>query len=71
MSLSESKVLGCQLNWRTRLTIVFFEDSMGRFHITVPAVEVTSGRAYTCDITNEDIAYDGVQSGKIRQKCHT
>ena len=38
---------------------------MGRFHITVPAVEVTSGRAYTCDITNEDIAYDGVQSGKI------
>ena len=42
----------------------FWEDSMGRFNITVPAVEVTPGRAYTCDITNEDIAYDGVQSGR-------
>ena len=42
----------------------FFEDSMGRFNITVPAVEMTPGRAYTCDIRNESIAYDGVQSGK-------
>ena len=41
----------------------FFEDSTGRFNITVPAVEVTPGRVYTCDIRNESIAYDGVQSG--------
>ena len=42
----------------------FLEDSMGRFNITVPAVEVTPGRVYTCDIRNESIAYDGFQSSK-------
>ena len=41
-----------------------FENSIGRFNITVPAVEVTPGRAYTCDIRDEDIAYDGIQFGK-------
>ena len=44
--------------------ICFFEDSIGRFDIVVPAVEVTPGRAYTCDIRNENIIYDGVQSSK-------
>ena len=37
---------------------------MRRFNITVPAVEMTPGRAYTCDIRNEDRDYDGIQSGK-------
>ena len=41
-----------------------FEDSMGRFAITVPAVEMTPGRVFTCDIRNEGIAYDGVLAGK-------
>ena len=50
-----------------------FEDSMGRFNITVPAVEVTPGRSYTCDIRDEDIAYDGIRSGKYARSvmsCH-
>jgi len=41
-----------------------FEDSMGRFNITVPSVEVIPGTAYTCNITNQVPDYGGIQAGK-------
>ncbi len=41
-----------------------FEDSLGRFNITVPAMEVIPGTDYTCNITNEVPDYKGVQAGK-------
>ncbi len=41
----------------------FFEDSEGRFNITVPSVEVTQGTSYTCNITNQVPPFDGVKAG--------
>ena len=42
-----------------------FEDSRGRFNITVPSVEVGSDRTqYTCDITNDLQLFQGVQAGR-------
>ena len=38
-------------------------DSLGRFNITVPAMEVTPGTNYTCNITNRVPDYQGVQAG--------
>ena len=40
-----------------------FEDSRGRFNITVPAVEQTPGTNYTCNITNQVPDYAGIQAG--------
>jgi hypothetical protein len=43
-----------------------FEDTLGRFeNITVPAMEVTAGTAYTCDITNQVPRYAGIQAGRF------
>ena len=43
-----------------------FEDSLERFNITVPSVEVGSDRTqYTCDITNEVQLFGGVQAGRF------
>ena len=39
------------------------EDSMGRFNITVPAMEVTPRTEYSCNITNRVPDYQGVQAG--------
>ena len=41
-----------------------FEDSLGRFNITVPAMEVIPNTNYTCNITNQVPDYQGVQAGK-------
>ncbi len=41
----------------------FFEDSEGRFNITVPSVEVTQGTSYTCNITNQVPLFNGVKAG--------
>ena len=40
-----------------------FEDSAGRFNITVQAEEIVEGTNYTCNITNLVPPYDGVQAG--------
>ena len=57
---------------RTRHDIVTYityschlADSLGRFNITVPAMEVTPGTNYTCNITNRVPDYQGVQAGKV------
>ena len=43
-----------------------FEDSLVRFNITVPSVEVGSGGTqYTCNITNEVRLFGGVQAGRF------
>ena len=40
-----------------------FEDSLIRFTITVPAVEVNPGTDYTCNITTRVPDFDGLQAG--------
>ena len=42
-----------------------FEDSQGRFNITVASMEVTPGTQYTCNITNIAQQFGGVQAGKF------
>jgi hypothetical protein len=43
-----------------------FDDTFGRFeNITVPAIEVTPGTAYTCDITNQIPQYVGIKAGRF------
>ena len=39
-------------------------DNEGRYNITVPAIAVTEGVNYTCDITNATFNYMGISSGK-------
>ena len=41
-----------------------FEDSQGRFTITVPAMEAIPGSEYTCNITGQDFNFEGVQAGE-------
>ena len=48
-----------------------FEDSLGRFNITVPSMEVTPGTQYTCNITNIVQQFDGVQAGKFPTNSDT
>ncbi len=42
-----------------------FEDRLGRFNITVPAMEVIPGTDYTCNIINHVPDYPGVRAGKV------
>ena len=39
-------------------------DTEGRYNITVPAIAVTEGVNYTCDITTATFNYMGIQSGE-------
>ena len=39
-------------------------DNEGRYNITVPAIAVSEGVNYTCDITNATFNYMGIQSGE-------
>ncbi len=40
-------------------------DNQGRYNITVPAITVVDGRNYTCNITNANLSYEGVISGRL------
>ena len=42
-----------------------FEDSLGRFNITVASMEVTPGTQYTCNITNIVQQFGEVQRGRL------
>ena len=42
----------------------YLEESLGRFNITVPAVEVNPSTDYTCNITNRVPDYEGIQAGE-------
>ena len=55
---------GLPINLEGETYSCHLEDSMGRFNITVPAMEVTPRTEYTCNITNEVPVYEGVQAGK-------
>ena len=54
---------GLPANLDNETYMCHFEDSGGRFNITVPAMEVVPLIQYTCDITNQTFMYDGVQAG--------
>ena len=42
-----------------------FEDSLGRFNITVPSVEVTPGAQYICNITKRVQQFGGVKASRF------
>jgi len=57
---------GLPTNLEDEAYLCYFEDSNRQFNITVPAVVVTSGTNYTCNITNQVPNFMGVNAGKVK-----